>query len=163
MYNKGEVLIMLALETISTDSKELITKGKKYIIGIEFDYKTKYYIIDNYDDKLYLAREEIMSKFKLSSKEDFKEKGNNKLGTIITLRELDNNTQHEIIVDENIQRVKQRLIEQYYGDERDGIYLTRGMTNIDINTKGDIWDINQEDFIWYTFSKEDVINVVNNN
>jgi len=61
---------MLALETISTDGKELITKGKKYIIGIEFDYKTKYYIIDNYDDKLYLAREEIMLKFKLSSKED---------------------------------------------------------------------------------------------
>jgi len=90
-----------------------------------------------------------------------KEKGNNKLGTIITLRELANNTQHEIIVDESLGRVKQRLIEQYNGDKRNGIYLTRGMINIDINTKGDIWDINQEDFIWYTFSKEDVMNVVN--
>ena len=90
-----------------------------------------------------------------------KEKGNNKLGTIIILKELNSNTQHEIIVDESLGRIKQRLIEQYNGDERKGIYLTRGMTNIDINTKGDTWDINQEDFIWYTFSKEDVINVVN--
>ena len=60
---------MLALETISTDSKELITKGKKYIIGIEFDYKTKYYVIDNYKDKLYLTKKEMLSNFKLSGKE----------------------------------------------------------------------------------------------
>ena len=91
-----------------------------------------------------------------------RKRGNNKLGTIITLKELDSNTQHEIIVDESLGRVKQRLIEQYNGNERNGIYLTRGMTNIDINTKGDIWDINQEDFIWYTFSKEDVLrNIIN--
>jgi len=46
--------------------------------------------------------------------------------------------------------------------ERKGIYLTRGMTNIDINTQGDIWDINQEDWNWYTFSKEDVLrNIIN--
>jgi len=91
-----------------------------------------------------------------------RKRGNNKLGTIITLKELDSNTQHEIIVDESLGRVKQRLIEQYNGNERNGIYLTRGMTNIDINTKGDIWDINQEDWIWYTFSKEDVLrNIIN--
>ena len=77
------------------------------------------------------------------------------------MKELTNNTHHEIIVDESLGRNKQRLMEQYNGDERNGIYLTRGMTNIDINTKGDIWDINQEDWNWYTFSKEDVINVVN--
>jgi len=81
----------------------------------------------------------------------------NKVGTIIILKELANNTKHEIIVDESLGRVKPRLIQQYYGDSRDGIYLTRNMTNIDINTQGDIWDINQEDWIWYTFSKEDVL------
>ena len=79
-------------------------------------------------------------------------------GTVFILRELTNNKYHEIIVDEATGRVKPRLIQQYYGDERDGIYLTRGMTNIDINTKGDMWDINQEDWNWYTFSKEDVLN-----
>ena len=60
---------MLALETIFANGKELITKGKKYILGIEFDYKTKYYVIDNYGDKLYLTKEEALSKFKLSGKE----------------------------------------------------------------------------------------------
>jgi len=79
----------------------------------------------------------------------------------IVLKEIVNGTHHEIIVDEAILRIKKRLLEQYNDDERNGVYLTRGMTNIDINTQGDIWDINQEDFIWYTFSKEDVLNVVN--
>jgi len=79
----------------------------------------------------------------------------------IVLKEIVNGTQHEIIVDEVVFRIKKRLLEQYNGDKRNGIYLTRGMTNIDINTKGDIWDINQEDWIWYTFNKEDVMNVVN--
>ena len=60
---------MLALETLSANGKELITKGKKYTLGMEFDYKTKYYVIDNYEDKLYLTREEMLSKFKLSGKE----------------------------------------------------------------------------------------------
>jgi len=69
----------------------------------------------------------------------------------IVLKEIINCIQHEIIVDEAVLRIKKRLLEQYNGDERKGIYLTRGMTNIDINTQGDIWDINQEDFIWYTF------------
>jgi len=90
-----------------------------------------------------------------------KRRTDNKIGIVITLRELTNNNNYEIIVDESLDRVKQRLTEQYYGDERDGIYLTRGMTNIDINTKGDMWDINQEDWNWYTFSKEDVLSVVN--
>jgi len=69
MYNKREELIVLALETISANGKELITKGEKYTLGMEFDYKTKYYVIDNYDDKLYLKKEEMLSNFKLSSKE----------------------------------------------------------------------------------------------
>ena len=60
---------MLALETISDNGKELITKGKKYVIGKELGYNTKCYIIDNYGDKLYLTKEEILSKFKLSGKE----------------------------------------------------------------------------------------------
>ena len=61
---------MLALETLSANGKVLITKGKKYIIGMEFDYTTKYYVIDDYGDKLYLTREEVLSKFKLSGKEN---------------------------------------------------------------------------------------------
>ena len=61
---------MLALETISDNGKELIIKGKKYVIGMEFDYTTKYYVIDDYGDKLYLTREEVLSKFKLSGKEN---------------------------------------------------------------------------------------------
>jgi len=80
----------------------------------------------------------------------------------IVLKEIINCIQHEIIVDEAVLRIKKRLLEQYNGDERKGIYLTRGMTNIDINTQGDIWDINQEDFIWYTFSRKDVMrNIIN--
>ena len=62
---------MLALETLSnSDGKVLITKGKKYIVGMEFDYTTKYYIIDDYSNKLYLKKEEVLSKFKLSGKEN---------------------------------------------------------------------------------------------
>jgi len=78
-------------------------------------------------------------------------------GTVFILKELTNNTRHKIIVDESLGHVKHRLKEQYYGDLRSGIYLTRNMTNIDVNTKGDIWDINQEDWNWYTFSKEDIL------
>jgi len=60
---------MLALETISDNDKELISKGKKYVIGKEdCGYKTKYFVIDNYGDRLYLTREEALSKFKLSGK-----------------------------------------------------------------------------------------------
>ena len=61
---------MLALETLSANGKELITKGKKYTLGMEFDYITKYYVIDDYGDKLYLEKEEVLSKFKLSEKEN---------------------------------------------------------------------------------------------
>jgi len=61
---------MLALETISDNGKELITKGKKYVIGKEsYNYKTKYYVIDNYGDRLYLIGDEVLLKFKLSEKE----------------------------------------------------------------------------------------------
>jgi len=74
--------------------------------------------------------------------------------------ELDNNNCHEIVVDESVSRVKSRLQEQYMGDPRDGVFLSRGMTNININTKGDIWDINQEDWNWYTFSKTDVLDIL---
>jgi len=84
------------------------------------------------------------------------------IGTVFVLREIADYIHYEIIVDESLGRVKNRLKEQYYGDERDGIYLTRNMTNIDINTKGDMWDINQEDWNWYVFSKEDVLkNIIN--
>ena len=81
------------------------------------------------------------------------------MGSSIILKELSNNNCHEIIVDESAQRVELRLLEQYLDDPRDGVFLTRGMTNVDINTKGDIWDINQEDWNWYTFNKQDVLSL----
>jgi len=62
---------VLALETLSANGKELITKGKKYVIGKEdCGYSTKYFVIDNYGDRLYLTKEELLYKFKLSGKED---------------------------------------------------------------------------------------------
>jgi len=61
---------MLALETLSANGKKLITKGKKYVIGKEnCGYKTKYFVIDNYGEKLYLTGDEVLLKFKLSGKE----------------------------------------------------------------------------------------------
>ena len=61
---------MLALKTISIDGKVLITKSKKYIIRKEdYGYNTKYYVIDDYGDRLYLTKEEVLSKFRLSRKE----------------------------------------------------------------------------------------------
>jgi len=62
---------MLALETLSANSKVLISKGKKYRIGKETYGNTfKYYVIDDYGEKLYITKEDIVSKFKLSSKEN---------------------------------------------------------------------------------------------
>jgi len=61
---------MLALETISNNGKELITKGKKYVIGKEsYNHRTRYYVIYDYGNRLYLTKEEMLFKFKLSSKE----------------------------------------------------------------------------------------------
>jgi len=89
-----------------------------------------------------------------------RERKDGKMGSSIILKELGNNNCHEIMIDESFSRVKSRLQEQYIGDPRDGVFLSRGMTNININTKGDIWDINQEDWNWYTFSKTDVLNLI---
>jgi len=86
-----------------------------------------------------------------------KRRDNTDTGAVFILKELANNNLHEIIVDESLGHVKRRLKEQYCGDTRDGIYLTRNMTNIDVNTEDDIWNINQEDWIWYTFSKGDIL------
>jgi len=80
-----------------------------------------------------------------------------RLGSSIILKELNSNNCYEIVVDESINYVKTRLLEQYNGDSRDGVFLTDGMKNIDINTKRDPWDINLEDNKWYTFSKEDIL------
>jgi len=61
---------MLALESISDNNKILITKGKKYRIGKEsYNYHIKYYVIDDYGEKLYISKEEVVFKFKLSGKE----------------------------------------------------------------------------------------------
>ena len=88
-----------------------------------------------------------------------RERIDGKMGSSIILKELNNNNCHEILVDESAERVKSRLLEQFNGDPRDGVFLSRGMINIDINTKGDTWDINQEDWNWYTFAKSDVLSL----
>jgi len=65
---------MLALENISDNDKILITKGNKYNIVKEvYGYRAKYYVIDNYGNKLYITKEEMLSKFKLSRKENLLE------------------------------------------------------------------------------------------
>lgn len=88
-----------------------------------------------------------------------RERKDGRIGCAFVLKELNLNSYHEINIDESIEHVKARLLEQYNGDPREGIFLSRGMTNIDINTKGDTWDINQEDWNWYTFSKQDILKI----
>lgn len=92
----------------------------------------------------------------LDVKKSSKKDGNK---TAIILKEINKDILHQILVDESVQRVIQRLKEQYDGDEREGVFLSRGMINVNINTKGESWDINQEDFNWYTFNRSDVINL----
>ncbi|MBD5589090.1 hypothetical protein [Clostridium botulinum] len=65
--------------------------------------------------------------------------------------------------DENIERIKGKLKEQYEGNsDKDKIYLTRSMTNIDINADTDYkeWCINEEDLNYYVFNKKDVLNFI---
>ena len=85
-----------------------------------------------------------------------------KMGSTIVLEEPISHKVHRIIVDESVDRVKTRLSEQLKDDPRDGVFLSRGITNININTHGDVWDINQEDLNWYSFWRQDVLNFVNN-
>lgn len=58
---------MIALETLSDcgKGKILISKGKEYKLEKEgYSFHTRYYIIDNHGDRLYLTKEEVLSKFK---------------------------------------------------------------------------------------------------
>lgn len=83
------------------------------------------------------------------------------MGSHITLQRKDNNEIITIAVDENVSRIIKRLKEQYEGDDsREGIYLSRMMTNIDISTDDDVWYINQEDKKYYTFDKNDVVDII---
>ena len=91
---------------------------------------------------------------------DITERADGKMESAIVLEDLRNQNIINILVDESCSRVKTRLLEQYNGDERHGVFLSRGMINININTYTDIWDINQEDWNWYTFAKSDVRNMV---
>ncbi|GAA0082876.1 hypothetical protein [Clostridium sp. CTA-6] len=84
-------------------------------------------------------------------------------GTDIILKNIGNDENYIIKVDENIERIKEKLKEQYKGNsDKDKIYLSRSMTNIDINADKDDkeWCINEEDFNYYIFNKEDVFNFI---
>ncbi|QUH22074.1 hypothetical protein [Alkaliphilus sp. B6464] len=82
-------------------------------------------------------------------------------GTEFVLKDLKTEETTIIQVDENIDGIKSLFKKQIDGtDTREGIYLSKGMRNINIFLKRDEFDMNQEDFNWYLFSKEDVIKLV---
>lgn len=94
-------------------------------------------------------------------------KSNITKGTDFILDEIDKTNKREIItitVDESIERVRNRFEEHLSGeDQRDGIYLSRGMININIHLHCNEFDINQEDLKWYVFDKNDVEKAFNFN
>lgn len=87
---------------------------------------------------------------------DVKSKNN---GSEFKLENRDNEESYVIKVDESIERIKNRVKDVIEG-ERDTIYLTRMMTNIDINAKGDSWDINEEDWNYYQFDRKEILNIL---
>lgn len=92
---------------------------------------------------------------------DIQQKDGSKIGTDIILKRLDCRKNVTIEVDESLQRVCKRFIEQYQGDDsRDGVYLSNGMLNIDVNTENDEWMITNGNGIYYAFSKSDVSTVL---
>ncbi|HCL4447221.1 TPA: hypothetical protein N2D16_002826 [Clostridium botulinum] len=84
-------------------------------------------------------------------------------GADIILKDVGNDGNYIIKVDENIEGIKGKLKEQYEGNsDKDKIYLTRSMINIDINADTDYkeWCINEEDLNYYVFNKDDVLNFI---
>jgi hypothetical protein len=99
-------------------------------------------------------------KFKECILEDIRtqEKG---YGSEFVLKDKNTQENYTIKVDESIERIANRIQQQVSGNsEKDGIYLSRCMTNIDINTRGDKWDINEEALIYYGFDKQEAIGIV---
>lgn len=66
---------------------------------------------------------------------------------------------HSIEVDESIKRITE-CVRQVIEGKREYIYLSRCMVDIDINTKGNRWDINEETSVYYTFDKSDIIKIL---
>ncbi|EQB4341627.1 TPA: hypothetical protein ACXDAZ_002641 [Clostridium botulinum] len=84
-------------------------------------------------------------------------------GTEFVLTNAETNEKYVIKVDENIEKIKDNLKEQYEGNsDKERIYLTRGMIDIDIRVdKNDKeWCINGEDLNYYVFNKKDVLNFI---
>lgn len=82
-------------------------------------------------------------------------------GSSIILHRKDNIEMVTINVDENVSRVINRIKEQYdCTDGREGVYLSRGMTNIDISTVSDKWYIHEGDVNYYIFDKDDVVSII---
>lgn len=62
---------MKALETLSGNGNIYISKDKEYEIKTEpMGNYARYYLIDNYGDKMYLTKGEVKTKFKRNKKED---------------------------------------------------------------------------------------------
>lgn len=83
------------------------------------------------------------------------------IGCQLVLQNISTENKYIVIVDESLERVKKRLKEQYLGNtSKEGVYLSRSMTNIDINTVNDDWYIDEEGTEIYHFNKEDVKKVL---
>ena len=80
---------------------------------------------------------------------------NNKNKSNILLERVDNNEMVNIIIDESVVRIANRIRDALQG-ERDKIYLSRCMTNINIDCRGNEWIIDEEDGKYYKFNKNDI-------
>ena len=85
---------------------------------------------------------------------------NNKNKSNILLERVDNKKIVNIIVDESVVRITNRIKDALQG-ERDKIYLSRCMINIDIDCRGDEWIIDEEDGKYYKFDKSDIMEIIN--
>ena len=85
---------------------------------------------------------------------------NNKNKSNILLERVDNKKIVNIIVDESVVRITNRIKDALQG-ERDKIYLSRCMINIDIDCRGDEWIIDEEDGRYYKFDKSDIMEIIN--
>lgn len=77
-------------------------------------------------------------------------------GSYFALQRTDNKEIETIYVDESKERILSRIQDVFNG-ERENIYLSRCMTNIDISTsKNYDWSINEETGKYYEFNQNDV-------
>ena len=92
---------------------------------------------------------------KLINIENNKNKSNINKSNIL-LERVDNNEMVNIIVDESVVRIANRIRDALQG-EREKIYLSRCMTNIDVDCRGNEWIIDEEDGRYKKKKKNDIM------